>query len=384
MNPDTIFLSDPDITLNELAALEDVLRTPRLSQGPVVELFENSFAQYLGRNYGVAVPSATVGLWLTLRAYGVGAGDEVIVSPLAWHQIAHAITLAGAKPVLADIDYWTVTLSPGKAEEKITSRTRAILAGNSNGHPAHWRPLQELAKKHGLLLLEDSSEAVGSRYQGQLVGSFGDCAFFDFSQPGPLTCGEGGMIITDDVEIARRLRYMRNRKPEDRFAAPITAYPPIQGCMSELTAALGFSQLEQLGQILLKRKRVEKFYLDHIMTFEGIKPPYIAPEVDEVHWFLYLVHLGTRFSKSSRDAILGDMKQHAVEAAAYCQPLHLQYHYQQQYGYKKTDFLVAEKISDRAIALPFHAHLEEDEVGFIVETAKDASVNVGAGSAIYL
>ncbi len=384
MTPDTIFLTDPDMSANELSTLESVLKTPRLSMGPVTELFENTFASYVGRKYGVAVSSGTIGLWLVLHAYGIGPGDEVITSPISWTQVSHAITLCGAKPVLADIDYWTVTLSPLKVAEKITPKTRAILAGNTNGHPAHWEGLTALAQEHNLLLLEDSCEAIGSRYGGKMVGNFGDCAVFDFSQPSALTCGEGGMILTDDIEIARKLRYMRNRKLEDRFAAPVTAFPPLQAGISEVTAALAFAQLSRIEQILENRKKVEGYYLNHVQTFEGIKPPYIAPEVDEVHWFLYVVHLGTRFSKSSRDAILSDLKLHEVEAYALCQPMHMQYHYQQQHGYKKTDFKVAEKIADRALALPFHAHLAEDEVGFIVETAKDASINIGAGSAIYL
>ena len=148
-------------------------------------------------------------------------------------------------------------------------------------------------------------------------------------------------------------------------------------------AALCLQQLQRLPQMLLRRKRVEAYYADHILTFEGIKPPYTAPEVDEVHWFLYLVHLGTRFSKSSRDAIVSDLHTAGVEAAAYCQPLHQQRHYLDN-GYRRGQFLVTEKISDRALVLPFHAHLSEDQVSFIVQTAKDASINVGAGAAIYL
>lgn len=379
----SILLSDPDLSIAELNAIDDVLRSPRLSDGPNIEAFEAAFAGYVGRKYAVAVASGTLGLMLTLRAHGIGPGDEVIATPLGWHQVAHAITLAGAYPVLAEIDYWSGALNPEKVPAKITPRTRALLAGNPNGHPAAWGPLRELAQRHGLLLLEDSTEALGSRYQGRMVGGFGDCAVFDFSQPGALCCGGGGMVVTDDADMALRLRALRNRRLAERHSVSVTAWPPFQAGMSELSAALGRQQIARLPQMLMRRKRVEQYYLDHILTFEGIKPPYQAPDVDEVHWFLCLVHLGTRFTKSGRDAIVHDLHTAGVEAAAYCHPLHQQRHYV-ELGYRRGDFLVTEKIADRAVALPFHAHLTEDQVGFIVQTAKDASINVGAGAAIYL
>lgn len=383
MTDHSILLSDPDLSGAELDAVEAVLKSPRLSSGPRVEAFEAAFAEYLGRKHAVAVASGTLGLMLTLKAYGIGAGDEVVAAPFAWHQIAHAIALVGAQPVLTEIDYWSCCIHPEKLAAKITPRTRAILAGNVAGHPAAWSPLRELAEQRGVLLLEDSTEALGSRYQGRLVGSFGDCAVFDFSQPGVLCCGEGGMVVTDDADVALRLRALRDRRRAERFSVSVTAYVPFQAGMSEIAAALGMQQLARLPQMLLRRKRVETYYLDHIRSFEGIKPPYLAPDVDEVHWFLCLVHLGTRFSKSSRDAIVNDLHTAGVEAAAYCQPLHQQRHYV-ELGYRRGDFLVTEKIADRAVALPLHAHLTEDQIGFIVQTAKDASINVGAGAAIYL
>jgi len=383
MSQGWIPLSDPDISLMELDAVSDILKSPRLSQGPAAATFETAFAEYTDREYGVSVASGTLGLLLALKAMEIGPGDEVIASPYSWHQIAHAVVLAGAKLVFADIDYWSGTLAPEKVEAKITTATRAILAGNTNGHPAPWVALRDIATRHGVRLIEDSTEAIGSTYQGIRVGGFGDCAVFDFSQPSALTCGEGGMVVTDDAELASKMRYLRNRKLDDRFSVVVSASVPYQAGMNEMTAALGLTQLQRIDQILARRKQVELMYYDTVKSFEGLKDPYIAPDVTEVHWFLYLVHLGTRFSKSSRDAIVNDLYTEKIEAAAYCQPQHLQAFYTGQ-GYRKGDFKVTEKVADRIIALPFHAHLSADQIGFIVQTAKDASINVGAGSAIYL
>ncbi len=375
-------LCDPDVSEIELEAVRDVLVSPRISAGPVVEAFEAEFAQYLGRKHAIAVASGEIGLLLTLQSLAIGAGDEVIASSHSFRETAHAIALTGARPVFADIDYWAGTIAPDKVAACLTERTRAILAANANGHPAPWAPLRELANGAGVPLLEDSTEAIGSIYKGARVGSFGDCSIFDFSQPGALICGEAGMIVTDDDDRAAAIRKLRSRRIDERASVVIGAVAPLQAQLSDLAAALGLAQLRRLDVLLARRKRVESYYFDYLRSFEGIKDPYIAPDVDEVHWFLYVVHLGTRFSRSSRDSIVDDLRTEQIESAAYSQPLHLQRRYFDM-GYRRGDFFVTEKVADRAVALPFHAHLTEEQVSFIVGTMKDASINVGAGTAIY-
>lgn len=378
----TIPLSEPDIVRAEIDAVLAALSAPGFASGSSVEAFEAAFAGYMGRKHAVAVASGTLGLLLVFKAYGIGPGQEVVVSPYSWREIAHAVAAAGATPVFADIDYWSGTLAPDKVAERITPATRALVAANTNGHAAPWEPLRSLAKQHGLTLIEDSTEAVGSRYQGRLVGSFGDCAVFDFSRPGAIVCGEGGMVITDDDVLARRLRHLRARRPDERASVVIGTILTHQAAMGELAAALGLAQLDRLDEILARRKQVEHWYYEHIKSFEGIKDPYIAPEATEVHWFLYLVHLGTRFTRSSRDAIVDDLRTAGIEAYAYCPPLHRQRYYLDRDPAPPRLF-VTEKVADRTVALPFHGGLNEDQIAFIVRTLKDASVNVGAGSAIY-
>lgn len=382
---DWIALSDPDITPAELEAVIMALRSSQLSAGPAVEAFEQAFAQWLGRSRAVAVSSGTMGACLALKALGIGAGDEVITTGYAWHQIAHAITLVGALPVLTDIDYWSGCIDPVKAADKITPRTRAILATNVNGHPADWAALRQLALAHGLRLIEDSTEAVGSRFQGGLVGTFGDVAIFDFSQPSALCCGQGAMVVTSDAGLASEIAYLRERRLSDRNSVSIGSRVPWQASMSELEAALGLAQLERIGDILGKRKQVESWYHVEMQSFEGIKPPYLAEHIDEVHWMLYKIHLGKRFTGSARNQIIEDMASNSLESAVYCVPLHQQFHYQ-QLGYRRGGGGLpnTERIGDRSLVLPFHSHIDQDEVSYIVKTLKDASINIGAGAAIYL
>jgi len=183
MDIDVISLFEPECGARESECVQAVLDSGRWSDGPMLEAFERAFAGWVGRRHAVAVGSGTLGTWIALRALGIGPGDEVVCSSHSWHQVAQAITLAGATAVFADIDYWSGSLSPEKAALKIGPRTRALLAGNTNGHPAAWEPLRTLAQAHGLHLIEDSSEALGSRYRGQSVGTFGDVSVFDFRRP---------------------------------------------------------------------------------------------------------------------------------------------------------------------------------------------------------
>jgi len=382
-DPEWILLSDPDISERELALVRSCLSRPRLSQGPIADAFEAEFASWVGRTYAIGAPSGTLATWLALRAMGIGAGDEVIAPAYGWHQVAHAIVLAGAEPVFADIDYWTGCLSPAQVEARIGSRTKAILAGNANGHPAQWGELRAIAGRRGLALLEDSTEALGSRYKGRPCGSFGDVAVFDFSQPGALCCGEGAMIVTDDAHLASEMSYLRMRTPADRGSVSIGSRVPMQAGLAEIPAALGLGQLERIDEILARRKQVEGWYLAHMASFEGIKPPYLGADVDEVHWMLYLVHLGKRFGASARAQIVDDLAANAIEAAAYCTPLHQQFHYERM-GCRRGQLPNTERIGDRALALPLHGHIDEGQVRYIVETLKDATINVGAGAAIYL
>ena len=380
---DYIPLVDPDISDVEVEVLGRILKSGSLSDGRMVQAFEDAFAAWLGRAHAVAVSSGTIATLLVLKAKGIGAGDEVLCTPFGWHQVQHAIALAGATPVFVDIDYWQHTMNPAKAADRITPATRAILAGNVNGHPAHWDELKALAAANGLFLIEDSTEAIGSTYKGKPVGSFGDCAVFDFSEPGVLLTGEGGMIVTDDKDLAHRLRYLRRREVEHRNTVVITRTVPFQAGMSNLTAALGLVQLKRLPEILEKRRRVVGWYEAAMASFEGIKPPYKGPGATDVHPMVYAVHLGTRFTASGRKAIIEDLDTHDIDASDYGQALYSQQHYQER-GHSRADCPVCQKTVDRVLALPLHHKITEAQIQFIVDTLKDATVNTGAGAAIYL
>jgi len=387
MELDAISLFEPECGEREIELVCAVLQSARWGDGPMVESFEQAFAGWVGRKYAVAVGSGTLGTWIALRAMGIGPGDEVICTSHTWHQVAQAITLTGATPVFADINYWTGSLSPEKAALKITPKTRAILAGNTNGHPADWDPLRALADAHGLKLIEDSTESFASRYKGRTVGTFGDVSVFDFSAPSALCTGEGGMLVTDDEALVHELRYLRQRRVADRASVSVGSRVPLQAGMSELTAALGLAQLAGLDDRLAERRQVVAWYHEQMQSFEGVKPPYIGVDVDEIHWMLYVVHLGKRISGSSRAQMIDDLHSCGIETVAYSHPLHQQFYYMnagEAIGKQRGVLLDTDRIGDRALALPLHTQLDETQVKYIVTTLKDTATNVGAGAAIYL
>lgn len=377
-------LCDPDISKEDLLAVQKALSSPRLAHGPFVDAFEESFGAAIGCRYAISFASGALAMLALLRALGVGKDDEVVLPSLSWHQIGHTLALVGAKAVFADIDYWSGTLSPEKAKPKITPKTKILMAGNTLGHPAPWEALREMALENKLFLLEDSTEAIGSRFKGKSVGSFGDAAIFDFSTPQAITSGEGAMVVTDDEALAREVRAWLGIEPEKRGVSVVdSGRVALQAWMSEMQAALGWSQVKRLSEILERRAEVESWYGEEMQSFEGIKDPYRAPDVDAIYRPVYGVHMGTRFSHSATRQIAEDLAAAGIEAKPYPPAMHRQRLYVPP-GDEIPPLPKTDQIAPRLLALPLHAHLCREDVRLVVSALKDAATNVGAGAAIYL
>ena len=252
-------LSKPDITQSEKKAVLEVLNTSHLSLGKKHIEFQDKVADFVGSKYAVAVNSGTSGLHLIIRALGIGRGDEVITAPFSFIASSNAILYEGAKPVFIDIDKNTSNIDVSKIEEKITPKTKAILAVDVFSHPADWDALGKIAKKHNLFLIEDSAEALGSEYKGKKCGSFGDAAIFAFYPNKQITTGEGGMIITNNKNIADMCKSMANqgRKVENgKWLEHIRLGYNYR--LDEMSCALGIAQIARIDEILKKRSQVAK------------------------------------------------------------------------------------------------------------------------------
>lgn len=375
-------LSYPDITQAELEAVAKVLRSGRLSLGPVQEQFEGEVADAVGARHAVAVSSGTAGLHLALLALGIGPGDEIITTPFSFIASSNAILYVGARPVFVDIHPRTLNLDPDKVERVITDRTKAILAVETFGNPAMMNQLAGLAAKHEIPLIEDACEGLGGSLGGRHVGSFGRVAVFGFYPNKQITTGEGGMVVTDDERLADQCRSLRNQgRPVGTCGggdAAAGTVPTQQSWLhhaqlgynyrlSEIQAALGVVQMKRLPELLERRAYVASRYMNRLMG----NPDVILPTIDEqvtMSWFVFVIRLSSEFTVDERARVLAGMRRHDVEVADYFPVIHLQPFYRRLLGHQEGDFPTAESISQRTIALPFHPRLTEREIDLVCQT----------------
>lgn len=378
-------LSKPDITELEIELVTQTLRSGRLSIGPMVEAFEHQLGIASDRSQAVAVNSGTSGLHLVMRALNIGPGDEVVTTPFSFIASANCILFVGAKPVFVDIDPKTLNMDPAKLEAAITPRTKAILAVETFGNPAHMAAYESIAKRHEIPLIEDCCEALGSTHAGRKAGSFGRIGVFAFYPNKQITTGEGGCIVTDDKRLADLCRSMRNQgraipSGPGSMVASSAAHGAMPGAswlsherlgynyrLSEINAALGVAQMRRFDEILAKRQRVADMYISRLMDNHDVILPNVH-ELTRMSWFVFVVRLESSYTREERDRVITGMLRHEIGAKDYFPCIHLQPFYREQFGFRMGDFPIAESVSQRTIALPFYNDLSEDDVDFSVRT----------------
>ena len=374
---DEIALSSPDITDLEVELVTGVLRSGRLAMGPMIEEFESLVAHRTGQRHAVAVSSGTAGLHLALSAMGVGPGDEVVTTPFSFVASSNCILQVGARPVFADIDPVTLNMDPEKLEAAITPRTKAILAVEVFGNPAHMERYRAIAAAREIPLLEDCCEGLGGSWGGRAIGGFGRAGVFGFYPNKQITTGEGGMIVTDDDRLADLCRSMRNQGRPVTTTAHAGSLGPSQPLhhermgynyrLSEVHAALGVAQMRRLDEILEKRSMVAGAYMQRLMGTSDITLPTVDPRT-QMSWFVFVARLGPAYSRDERDRIVAGMRRHDIGCADYFPCIHMQGHYREMFGYKPGDFPIAESVSARTIALPFHNRLTTAEIDYVAQT----------------
>ena len=363
-------LAKPDITGREKNAVLEVLKTSSLSFGKKYKEFEKIMAEYASVKYAVAVDSGTSGLHLIIRALGIKKGDEVITTPFSFIASSNCILYEDAKPVFCDIDEKTFNIDVSKIEEKITNKTKAILAVDIFSQPADWKELKQIAKKYKLILIEDSAEALGSEQNGKKCGSFGDAAIFAFYPNKQITTGEGGMILTNNKKIYELCKSMANQgrkiKHGEWLEHERLGY---NYRLDEMSCALGISQMKRLKEILKKRARAAESYNEKFKEIKELETYYVKTG-NKLSWFVYVVKLADNLTEK-RNIIIKKMGEKGIQCGNYFQSIHLQPFYRQIFGYKEGDFPIAENISQRTLALPFFNNLKEKEINFVVKNLKE-------------
>jgi perosamine synthetase len=341
--------------LEEERVLE-VLRSGRLSLGPLLAEFERAFASRVGARFGSAVSSGTAGLHLALRAVEVSEGEEVITSPFSFVASANVAVYERARPVFADIDPATLNLDPDAAAAAVTKRTAAVLPVHVFGYPADMVAFERL----GLPLVEDACEALGAEYEdGGFVGSRGHPAVFGFYPNKQLTTGEGGIVCMADLAVKERIDSERNqgRAPDmgwldhDRLGFNYR--------LSDIACALGLAQLERLEQLLAGRRRVAEAYRSALAGIEGLE--LLCPDSGGARrgWFVYVVHLPRN---ADRDSVVRGLAELGIPSKPYFPAVHLMTYYRERFGHRKGEFPVCEDVAARSIALPFFPEMTDGQV----------------------
>jgi perosamine synthetase len=358
----------------------EVLRSGRLSLGPLLDRFECDFAAWLGTDDAVAVSSGTSALHLGVRALGWGAGDEVVTSPFSFVASANCLLYEDVTPVFCDIDPVTLNIAPDAAGAAVSERTVGVLPVHIFGYPAAMGELERLAGERGLGLLEDAAEAAGAvDADGIKVGARGNIATFAFYANKQLVTGEGGIAIPSNGEVATRMRSERNqgRAPDmgwlghDRLGFNYR--------ITELQAALGIAQLERADALLAERARVATLYANALEALgaaaagEGDPDGVVLACADRGEarrsWFVYVVQLP---AGNDRDGVIASLAEQGIDSKAYLPCIHLMPHYRERFGFREGQFPVAEAVSQRSLALPFFTAMGEAEVERVAGALTDA------------
>ena len=368
----------PDLGDEELKAVEGVLRSGWLTTGSRVRQFESDFAQRIGIRHAIAVNSCTGALHLGLDTVGVREGDEVIVPTMTFAATAEVVHYFKARPVLVDCLEGTLNLDPDLVQRSITSKTKAIIPVHFGGHACDMDGILEIAREHGLRVVEDAAHAFPAEYKGQMIGTVGDLTCFSFYSTKTITTGEGGMITTQNDEYADRIRMMSlhginadawTRHTERGSWYYEILYPGYKYNMTDIAASIGIHQLKKCDRFWKIRRQFSEMYNDGFSNMPEID--IIHPQVDHQHaWHLYVIQLNLDRLRISRGKFIELLREENIGASVHFIPLHLHPFYRDSYGFKAGNFPNALEIYDRIVSLPLYAKMNDRDIGDVIEAVR--------------
>ena len=383
--PDPPFLpfALPDIGEDEIAEVVDTLRSGWVTTGPKVKRFEDDFTVFLGDPglHSMAVNSATAGLHLALEALGIGAGDEVITTTHTFTATAEVARYLGADVVLVDIDPATLCIDPRAVEAAITPRTKAIVPVHYGGLAADMPALLALAQRHGLKVVEDAAHALPTTRAGALVGTLkSDATVFSFYANKTITTGEGGMVVTRDAAVAKRVRTMRlhgmSRDAFDRYTAKVPSWyyeivaPGFKYNLTDVAASLGLHQLRRARAFQARRAQIASAYNAAFAPLPLITPP-VAPAGDVHAWHLYALRLGAG-APIGRDALIERLFAAGIGCSVHYIPLHLQPYWRDRYGLLPQQFPQSQKAFESMLSLPLYTRMTDEDVQRVITAVTGA------------
>lgn len=368
--------SVPSMGEDEIAAVAEVLRSGWITTGPKCQQLESAFSQYVGAKHAIAVSSATGGMHVTLMALGIGAGDEVITPSQTWVSTINIITLLGAEPVMVDVDRDTLMVQPAQIEAAITEKTKAIIPVHYAGAPADLTALREIAVRHNIPLIEDAAHAVGTRFGDEMIGSQGT-AIFSFHAIKNMTCAEGGMVVTDDDELADKVRCFKfhglavdafdrqalGRKPQAEVVAPGYKYN-----LADINAAIALVQLEKLPAMNARRQELVARYRKALQGSPLL--PLTVPEYPHHHaWHLFMVRVDKDLCGIDRNTMMEKLKEHGIGTGLHFRAAHTQKYYREKYP--ELCLPNTEWNSASLMTLPLFPDMQDSDVDRVVKAISD-------------
>ncbi|MCD6550890.1 DegT/DnrJ/EryC1/StrS aminotransferase family protein [Thermotoga sp.] len=380
-------LSRPDITEEDIERVVEVLKSGRLSLGNYTRQFGEVVARYVGAKYGWPVSSGTAALHLILESLNVGEGDLVLVPSFTFIASVNVILMKRAIPVFVDVDRKTLNVSPETLEDAIGRCLKGFKQGDVYikgvpqffmavdvfGHPLDWDGVLEICHRYGIIVMEDSCEALGSEYKGKKIGTFGMAGAFAFYPNKQITTGEGGVVVTDSEQIFSLVKSMSNqgRGEDEKWLHHVRFGYNYR--IDEMSAALGCSQMKRIDEILEKRSEAANRYSRMLKGTSWVQIPAVEDYVTRMSWFVYVI----RLDGPNRDRVMKYMEKRGVQVRNYFHPVHLQPFYEKTFGKMKGLLPVTEEESGKTLALPFFTRISPDEQKCVVETLREAVEKVG-------
>lgn len=362
----------------DIEAVVQVLQGDFITQGPAIEAFERKVADYAGVRYGVAFSNGTAALHGACFAAGIAAGDEVITTPLTFLASSNCVLYQGGTPIFADIDPVTYNIDPRQIEQKLTPRTKAIIPVDFSGQPAEMDRIQEIARQHNLIVIEDAAHSLGAEYQGRKVGTWADMTMFSFHPVKHVTTGEGGMIVTDNEEFYGKLLSFRShgmtRDPDKLIQNDGPWYYEMQALgynyrMTDIQAALGISQMDKLDGFIARRRELVDIYNRELADIPGLVLPKQHAESNS-SWHLYVVRFLPQYFQSSRKEIFEQLRAWNIGVNVHYIPVYLQPYYK-GLGYEKGLCPHAENYYESCITLPLFPGMKDEDVLYVVRAIKE-------------
>lgn len=373
--------AQPFLGEEEIQGVLECLRSGWLTSGMKVKEFEAKFADYAGVKHAIAVNSCTSALHLALEAAGVGPGDEVITSPMTFTATAAVVEHLRARPVFVDCDAATLNMDPAEVEKAITPKTKAILPVHFAGQPCDMDPIAEIARRHGLVVVEDAAHAIPAQYKGRMVGTLSPLTCFSFYATKNLTTGEGGMVTTDNDRYAERIRLMAlhgmNRDAWKRYlqggswSYEIVA-PGFKYNLTDVAAAIGIPQLARCDAFHQRRLEIVRSYNQAFAGLRGVAVP-VAADPQSHAWHLYVIQVQPEHLAIDRDAFIQALSERNIGVSVHFIPLHIQPYYRDTYGYQPDDFPRAHAAFQRIISLPLYARMSDADVQDVIDAVSDVA-----------